>query len=121
MKERTLTLTTEQKKKLDDLTLDALDSMTALCDELMLDDLAILHEALDKAEATKEIDADDIIHAGKSFSRHISKLSDIHCTLCDYWHMKHGQSPMFDTLDRVNQAIREEAEAREEAEEGNEA
>ena len=121
MTETLLTLPAEQKTKLDDVTLDALDSFSHLCDILMPDDLELLQEVLDKAELTNEIDIDDIIHAGKSLNRHLVNLSSVYCTIADSWAMKHGRRPDFDTLDQINQAIRKEAEAREETEEDSEA
>lgn len=121
MKETTLTLTAEQKKKLDEMTLDAIENFVNITDYLMTDDLEMIDEVIEKGDDTDTVSGDDLVHIYRSIRRHLRQLSSVYCTIADSWAMKHGRRPDYDTLDQINQAIQEEAKAREKTEEDKEA
>ena len=121
MKETTLTLTAEQKKKLDGKALDAIENFVNITDYLMMDDLEMIDEVIEKGDDTDTVSGDDLVHIYRSIRRHLCQLSSVYCTLSDHWRLTHGHKPEFDTLEVINQEIRDEAEAREKTEEDNEA
>ena len=121
MKETTLTLTTEQKKKLDGKALDAIENFVNITDYLMMDDLEMIDEVIEKGDDTDTVSGDDLVQIYRSIRRHLRQLSSVYCIWSDHWSLTHGNKPEFDTLDVINQEIRDEAKAREEAEEDSEA
>lgn len=114
MKETTLTLTAEQKKKLDGKALDAIENFVNITDYLMKDDLEMIDEVIEKGDDTDTVSGDDLVHIYRSISRHLRQLCSVYCILSDHWSLTHGNKPEFDTLDVINQEIRDEAKAREE-------
>ena len=110
MKNTTITLTAAQKEKLDGKALHAIDNLVNITDYLMKDDLEMIDEVIEKADHTKTVSGDDLVHISRSIRRHLVQLSSVYCTLSDYWDMTHGRKPDFDTLDVINQEIKAEAE-----------